>query len=134
VDAFLIDSNVLLDFLSEDAEWFDWSAATLEDVAQRGKLVLNPIIYTEVSIGFETIEDVEEALPAEFLVREPIPVEAAFLAGKVFQRYRKRGGLKRSPLPDFYIGAHAAVSGMTLVTRDARRYRSYFPTLEIIAP
>jgi predicted nucleic acid-binding protein len=132
--AFLIDSNVLLDFLTEDAEWFDWSAAMLEDVAQRGKLVLNAIIYAEVSIGFDAIEEVEEALPPEFFVREAIPLEAAFLAGKVFQRYRRRGGLKRSPLPDFYIGAHAAVAGMTLLTRDARRYRTYFPKLATIAP
>jgi predicted nucleic acid-binding protein len=132
--AFLVDSNVLLDFLNEDAEWFDWSAAMLEDVAQRGKLALNAIIYAEVSIGFAAIEEVETALPCEFLVREPIPLEAAFLAGKVFQRYRRRGGVKRSPLPDFYIGAHAAVAGMTLLTRDARRYRTYFPKLAIIAP
>ena len=95
--AFLIDSNVLLDFLSQNGEWFDWSAAMLEDVAQRGKLVLNAIIYAEVSIGFDAIEEVEEALPHEFLVREAIPLEAAFLAGKVFQQYRRRGGLKRSP-------------------------------------
>src|SRR5262245_36658094 len=132
--AFMIDSNVLLDFLNEDAEWFEWSAAMLEDVAQRGTLVVNAIIYAEVSIGFDRIEDVEEALPAEFLLREPLPFEAAFLAGKVFERYRRRGGLKRSPLPDFYIGAHAAVAGMTLVTRDPRRYRTYFPKLEIITP
>jgi hypothetical protein len=131
---FLIDSNVLLDFLNQDAEWFDWSAAMLEDVAQRGRLVLNAIIYAEVSIGFEAIEEVEDALPPEFFVRAPIPLEAAFLAGKVFKRYRRRGGTKRSPLPDFYIGAHAAVGGMTLLTRDARRYRTYFPKLAIIAP
>ena len=96
--------------------------------------MINPIIYAEVSVRFARIEELEEALPADLFRREPLPWEAAFLAGKCFLRYRKGGGAKRSPLPDFYIGAHAAVRGATLLTRDASRYRSYFPTLRVIAP
>jgi predicted nucleic acid-binding protein len=97
-------------------------------------LVINPNIYAELSIRFARIEELEEALPAAIFRREPLPWEAGFLAGKCFLRYRKRGGSKRSPLPDFYVGAHAAVRGMALLTRDAARYRSYFPSLRMIAP
>ena len=99
-----------------------------------GAVIINPIIYAEVSVRFDTIEEVEEVLPPEYFERAQLPWEAAFLAGKAFEWHRRRGGLKRSPLPDFYIGAHAAVAGMTLLTRDARRYRAYFPKLRIIAP
>ena len=102
--------------------------------ADRGPLVVNPVIYAEVSAGFERIEDVEAALPEDYYVRQPLPWEAAFLAGRSFVRYRRRGGQRRSPLPDFYIGAHATIRGLTLLTRDARRYRSYFPKLPIISP
>jgi predicted nucleic acid-binding protein len=134
VAATLVDSNVLLDVLTEDDEWFDWSAEQLADAASAGTLVINPIIYAEVSAGFERIEDVEEALPADHYRRAPLPWEAAFLAGQCFVKYRRRGGERRSPMPDFYIGAHAATAGLTLLTRDARRYRTYFPTLRIVAP
>ena len=102
--------------------------------AENGMLVINPIIYAEVSVGFDRIEELDEALPAESFRREALPWEAAFLAGKCFLRYRRQGGSRRSPLPDFYIGAHAAVKGLTLLTRDPRRYRTYFPDLSLLAP
>lgn len=130
----LVDTNVLFDYLSEDEEWFDWSAAMLSEAAESGPLAINPIIYAEVSVRYDSIEAVEAALPAEFFVRTALPWDAAYLAAKVFERYRRRGGTRTSALPDFFIGAHAAVSGMTLLTRDARRYRTYFPTLTMIAP
>lgn len=130
----LVDSNVILDVATEDANWFEWSAAQLERLAERHMLVINPIVYSEVSIGFERIEDLDRAMPADFFRREPLPWEAGFLAGKCFLKYRKAGGARRSPLPDFYIGAHAAISGLTLLTRDAGRYKTYFPKLTLIAP
>ncbi len=132
--ATLVDSNILLDVFTEDDEWFDWSSAALGAAADQGILVINPLIFAEVSIRFERVEDLDEALPASFLRREPLPWEAAFLAGKTFLKYRRGGGVKRAPLPDFYIGAHAAVSGYTLLTRDARTYRSYFPRLRLVSP
>ena len=132
--ATLVDSNVILDILTEDPEWAEWSAATLAAQADAGLLVVNPLVYAEVAARFDRIEDLEEALPASYFERRPLPWEAAFLAGRTFVRYRRRGGQRRSPLPDFYIGAHALTEGMTLLTRDARRYRSYFPALRIIAP
>ena len=124
---------MLLDFLTEDAEWFDWSASMLADAADRGVLFVNPIIYAEVAAGFERLEDLDAALPVDYFPRLPLPWESAFLAGQCFVRYRRRGGARRS-LPDFYIGAHAAIAGLTLLTRDARRYRAYFPTLTLVAP
>jgi hypothetical protein len=130
----LVDSNVLLDVITEDAEWFDWSASALAAAASRTPLVINPIVYAEVSAGFERIEDVEEALPPSYYRRVPLPWEAAFLAGQCFVRYRRRGGARRSPMPDFYIGAHAAVDGLTLLTRDPKRYRAYFPGVRLLAP
>lgn len=130
----LVDSNVILDVATEDTNWFEWSAAQLERLAERHMLIINPIIYSEVSIGFERIEDLDRAIPSDFFRREPLPWEAGFLAGKCFLRYRKSGGARRSPLPDFYIGAHAAISGLTLHTRDAGRYKTYFPKLTLIAP
>lgn len=130
----LVDTNVIIDYLGQDGEWADWSAAMLTAAAEKGRLVINPIIYAEVSVEYDEIDEVEDALPHEYFMRAPLPWEAAFLAGKCFEQYRRRGGTKRSPLPDFYIGAHAAVTGMTLLTRDARRYRTYFPRLKIIAP
>jgi predicted nucleic acid-binding protein len=132
--ATLVDSNVILDVATEDEEWLDWSAARLADAGQRGPLVINPIVYAEVSVRFDTIEALDEAVPPEFYTRAPLPWEAAFLAGKCFTLYRRRGGSRRSPLPDFFIGAHAATAGLTLLTRDARRYREYFPRLHLIAP
>ncbi len=130
----LVDSNVILDVLTEDARWLAWSAEALAHAAERDILVINPIIYAEVSVRFERIEELEEALPDSLFRREPLPWEAGFLAGKCFRSYRRQGGARRSPLPDFYIGAHAAVRAMTLLTRDATRYRTYFPTLALIAP
>jgi len=131
---FMIDSNVLLDVLTDDPKWADWSGRHLAECADRGGLVINPVIYAEVSIGFQRIEDLEEALLPDMFRRDPLPWEGAFLAGKAFLNYRKRMGRKTTPLPDFYIGAHAAVAGLTLVTRDASRYRTYFPRLPLIAP
>ena len=130
----MLDSNVLLDVLTEDPAWFGWSSRTLEECAQNHILVINPIIYAEVSIGFDRMEDLDAALPENLTERRPIPLEAAFLAGKCFLKYRGRGGQKQSTLPDFFIGAHAAVEKMTLLTRDASRYRTYFPRLRLISP
>ena len=130
----LVDSNVILDVLTEDSDWFDWSAAMLAREAETSRLVINPLIYAEVSPRFETIEELEDSVPASYYVREPLPWEAAFLAAQAFRKYRRRGGAHRHPLPDFYIGAHAAIAGYTLLTRDARRYRTYFPKLRVIAP
>jgi len=132
--AVLVDSNVLLDLMTEDMRWLSWSAEAVEKAADRFRLVINPIIYAEVSIRYSRIEDLEAALPRTLLDREAIPYEAAFLAGKCFLAYRQQGGTKQSPLPDFFIGAHAAVAGYRLLTRDAARYRSYFPRLSLIAP
>ena len=130
----LVDSNVLLDVLTEDSEWYEWSASALAEQAELSALMINPIIYAEVSVRFARIEELDEALPVDVFRREPLPWEAGFLAGKCFIGYRKRGGTKHSPLPDFYVGAHAAIRGAALLTRDASRYRSYFPTLTLIAP
>jgi predicted nucleic acid-binding protein len=131
---FLVDSNVLLDVMTEDARWYAWSADAIERAADTGRLVINPVIYAEVSARYRRIEDLEAALPLAMVDREAIPFEAAFLAGKAYQAYRRRGGRKRSPLPDFFIGAHAAIAGYRLLTRDAARYRTYFPTLAVTAP
>jgi hypothetical protein len=130
----LVDSNVLLDLLEEDATWYEWSSRQLQRAADSSALIINPIVYSEVSIGFTRIEELDEALRPDIFERRPLPWEAAFLAGKCFLRYRKLGGTRYSPLPDFFIGAHAAVEGLTLLTRDATRYRTYFPTLPLIAP
>lgn len=134
MSAVLVDSNVLLDLVTADPRWGDWSSARLEELAERHPLVINPLIYSEVSVGFDRIEEIEEALPSAFFRREELPWEAAFLAGKAFLRYRRQKGSRRSPLPDFYIGAHAAVRSYRLLTRDARRYETYFPKVELIAP
>jgi predicted nucleic acid-binding protein len=130
----LVDSNVILDVVTENEEWADWSASMLAEAAQSGRLVINPLIYAEVSCGFDRIEALDDAIPAEYFVREALPWAAAFLAGKVFLKYRRSGGARTAPLPDFFIGAHAAVAGYTLLTRDARRFSAYFPRLRVIAP
>lgn len=130
----LVDSNVLLDVITEDDEWMDWSAAALSRAANVSRLAVNPIVYAEVAARFARIEELEDALPPDYYQRLALPWEAAFLAGQCFVKYRRQGGSRRSPMPDFYIGAHAAVHDMTILTRDPRRYRSYFPTLRIIAP
>jgi len=130
----LVDSNVLIDLLTEDQQWLDWSASALERCANHGELFINPIIYAEISPLFDSIEDLDEALAPPYFRRADLPWEAAFLAGMAFVQYRRAGGTKRSPLPDFYVGAHAAIEGLTLLTRDATRYRRYFPSLRIVAP
>lgn len=130
----LVDSNVLLDVLTEDRRWFDRSAARLAMLAEDHVMIINPIVYAEVSVGFDRIEDLEAALPPDDFRREPLPWEAAFLAGKCFLRYRRTGGARRSPMPDFYIGAHAAVRGIPLLTRDTGRYHAYFPRLRLMRP
>ncbi|MER7757180.1 type II toxin-antitoxin system VapC family toxin [Kitasatospora sp. NPDC097643] len=130
----LVDSCVLLDLMTEDENWADWSEAALSKAQDEGAVVINPIVYAEVSVAYAAIEDLDAVLPAEDFAREPLPYEAGFLAGKAFLLYRKRGGQKTAPLPDFYIGAHAAVRGYRLLTRDTSRYRTYFPTIELICP
>jgi hypothetical protein len=129
----LVDSNVVLDIFTGDLAWSEWSSRALRDAADNNRVVINPIVYSEISVRFSRIEDVDVALPS-ILEREPIPYEAAFLAGKVYSTYRRRSGNKTTPLPDFFIGAHAAVSGYALLTRDEARYRTYFPSLRLIAP
>lgn len=130
----MVDSNVLLDVMEEDPVWFDWSSKQLQQAADKSLLIINTVIYSEVSIGFSRIEELEAVLKGDYFQRRPIPWEAAFLAGKCYMRYRKLGGTRRSPLPDFFIGAHAAVEKLTLLTRDAARYKTYFPSLRLISP
>jgi len=130
----LVDSNVILDILTVDKKWFLWSSESLMNCAEQNVLVINPIIYAEVSIRFDRIEDLEDVLSPSLFRRDPLPWEAAFLAGKCFLSYRRKGGRKRSPLPDFFIGAHAILAEMPLLTRDTSRYRTYFPKLRLIAP
>jgi predicted nucleic acid-binding protein len=132
--AVMIDSNILLDLATEDPLWYAWSAAAVESAADRFRLVINAIIYAEVAAGYSRMEELDSRLPKSTFEREPIPYEAAFLAGQSFLTYRRRGGTKRSPLPDFFIGAHAAVAGYQLLTRDTARYRTYFPKLPLITP
>ena len=130
----LVDSNALLDVATDDPVWSGWSAEALEHAANQAPLIINPLIYAEVSIAFRRIEDLDTALPPDLYRRESLPWEAAFLAGKAFLQYRRRGGARLLPLPDFYIGAHAAVRAYRLLTRDAARYRTYFPTVELVTP
>lgn len=132
--SFLVDSNVILDIATEDPNWFEWSSSTLSQCAEKGKLWINPIIYAEVSVGFTSIEELDDVLHQTIFHRAALPWEAGFLAGKCFLRYRKAMGNKKTPLPDFYIGAHAAVSDLTLITRDRGRFNTYFPKLKIICP
>ena len=130
----MVDTCVLLDVLTDDPKWADWSTSALADARDQGELVINPIIYAEISAGFDTIEALEQAVPASDFIREPLPFEAGFLASRAYLAHRRRGGERRSPLPDFYIGAHAALKRYRLLTRDTQRYRGYFPTLELITP
>lgn len=130
----LVDANVLLDVLTDDPHWYRWSAAQLDACAVGAELCINPIIYAEVSVGFERIEDLDDALPPDVFTRLALPWDAGFLAGKAYLHDRRAKGARTSPLPDFYIGAHAAIEGITLLTRDARRYRTYYPTLELVSP
>lgn len=130
----LVDSSVMLDILTEDSTWAEWSEAALAQARDEGRLVINPIVYAEASVGFDRIEDLDDAVPVGDFEREALPYEAGFVAGKAFLTYRKRGGERRSPLPDFYIGAHAAVRSYRLLTRDVARYRTYFPSVDLVAP
>ncbi len=130
----LVDANVLLDVLTEDPKWLLWSVDALAEAAELGPLLINPIIYAEVSVRFSTIEDLDEALPPQDYRRLPLPWEAAFLAGKAFVRYRRQGGQRKTTLPDFFIGAHAAVEDRALLTRDSSRYKTYFPTVRLTSP
>ncbi len=132
--ATLVDSNVLIDVLEEDSIWSARSAEVLEVVGAAAPIVINQVIYAEVSVRYENTDELDLDLPLDLFQREQLPWHAAFLAGKAFAEYRRRGGRRRSPLPDFFIGAHAAVAEMRLLTRDAARYRSYFPTVELIVP
>ncbi len=130
----LVDTNVLLDVATNDPIWAEWSLAQLDRAAAHGRLAINPVIYAELSIGYVRIEELEAVLSLTGIELDAVPREALFLAGKAFQQYRRRGGGKTGVLPDFFIGAHAAVGGMSLLTRDARRYLSYFPGLKLICP
>lgn len=130
----LVDSNVLLDILTADPTWETWSSAALAEAFDAGRVVINPIVYAEVSVGFECVEDLDEAFPSSQFVREPLPYPAGFLAGKAFLAYRRNGGTRPTPLPDFYIGAHAAVAGYRLLTRDVQRYGTYFTGLAVHSP
>lgn len=130
----LVDSYVLLDILTEDPIWEAWSIDALANAAESGPLYINPIVYSEVSIRFSRVEELEDALPSRDYRREPIPWEAAFLAGKAFVDYRRNKGTKSTTLPDFFIGAHAATAGFDLLTRDTGRYRTYFPSVRLVAP
>ena len=132
----LVDTNVLLDVVQDDPVWADWSQRQLDASSLKGSICINPVIYAELSIAFARIEELEAVVADGGIELEEIPREALFLAGKVFLRYRQRSraAVKRSVLPDFFIGAHAAVCGVPILTRDVGRYRSYFPTVELISP
>jgi predicted nucleic acid-binding protein len=130
----LIDANVLIDIATDDPVWGSWSAEALERAGTGARLVINPLIYAEVSVAFDRIEDLDGLLPEAVFHREQLPWAAGFLAGKAFLAYRRKGGRRAGVLPDFYIGAHAAVAGYRLLTRDQRRFRTYFPTVELLAP
>ena len=132
--AVLVDANILLDIMSEDERWFAWSTEALARVADRQRLVINPIVYAEIASAFPTQRRLDEVLSTDRYQRENLPWDAAFNAGRAFLAYRRAGGAKRSPLPDFYIGAHAEVRDYRLLTRDQGRYRAYFPTLKIVSP
>ena len=130
----LVDSNVILDLVTDDPKWFRWSSEALTRAADESALAINPLIFAEVSIGFARVEELEQLLSSDDFDRLELPYEAAFLAGKAFLSYKRKGGTRSAPLADFYIGAHAAVAGMRLLTRDVRRYRTYFPTVKLITP
>jgi hypothetical protein len=132
--AALADTNVLLDVATDDPQWADWSQCALDNAALDGPVLINAVTYAEFSIGYTRIEDVNALLAATGIELVDIPREALFLAGKVFQRYRRQGGRRTGVLPDFFIGAHAAVADVPLISRDKRRYRKYFPSLRVIAP
>jgi hypothetical protein len=130
----LVDTNILLDLVTNDTVWVDWSQRQLEAAAVRGAVLINDVVYAELAVGFLRVEEVDAVLAAAQVEMTAMPREALFLAGKVFQRYRASGGTRSGVLPDFFIGAHAAVAQLPLLTRDVRRYRTYFPTVQLIAP
>ena len=130
----LVDSNIVLDVFLDDPKWADWSESKLDEYDQLGILYINSSIYSEISIGFKRIEDLESAIAKAGFQMLEIPKEALFLAGKAYLKYKKRKGTKRTPLPDFFIGAQAAVQNLDLITRDVSRYQSYFPTVKLITP
>lgn len=130
----LVDTNVLLDIATNDPIWAEWSIENLDAASVAGPVVVNGVIYAEFSVGYERIEDIDRLLADVDIGWGEIPRDALFLAGKAFQTYRRLGGRRTGVLPDFFIGAHAAVSGMTLLTRDAARYKTYFPKIRLIAP
>ena len=130
----LIDSCVVTDLADPESAWFEWSASTLERLDQNNTMVINPIIYAECSVGFARIEEVETLFETLGFAMKPIPREALFLAGKAFLQYKKRKGEKGNVLPDFFIGAHAAISGFSLMSRDKGRFSTYFPSVELIIP
>ena len=129
----MVDSCVLLDVITGDERWADWSAGQIAAAMDSGRVVINPLIYAEISVSYDTVEELDDLLPASDYEREPLPYTAGFAAGKAFPQYRRSGGDKRSPMPDFYIGAHAAVAGYQLLTRDVARYRTYFPTIALFS-
>jgi predicted nucleic acid-binding protein len=130
----LVDSNIILDVFTDDPNWADWSESMLEEYSNVSTLYINSIVYSEISIGFNRIEDLESAIIVAGLQMLDFPKEALFLAGKAFLKYKKKRGARSSPLPDFFIGAQAAVLNIALITRDVSRYRSYFPTVNLISP
>jgi predicted nucleic acid-binding protein len=130
----LVDTNVLLDLVTDDPRWSDWALARLEEAALNGPVLINDVVYAETSIRYERIEDLDAMLADAMIDLAPTPRPALFLAGKVFQQYRAADGVRTGVLPDFFIGAHASVEGWPLLTRDASRYRTYFPKLTLIAP
>jgi len=130
----LVDTNVLIDVATEDPQWLDWSSRKLADAMAAGRVAVNPVIYAEFSVDYASLKENEAELSGFDFQRLAIPYEAAFLAGKVFKQYRARGGSRNAPLPDFFVGAHAAVEELTLLTRYAKRYRDYFPKVKLIAP
>jgi len=134
VSVTLIDTNVLLDLVTNDATWADWSIRQLDMAALRGPLFINDVVYAELSVRFAAIETLEDALDEALVSVAAIPRAALFLAGKAFQLYREAGGTRTGVLPDFFIGAHASVVGLPLLTRDPRRYRSYFPAIDLVTP
>jgi predicted nucleic acid-binding protein len=130
----LIDSNILLDLATEDSEWYSWSSAAVVAAGNSSELAIDPVIYAEASVRYASPIEFDSAFPPDFFRRMPLPYTAAFLAGKAHLKYRQRGGARTSTLPDFFIGAHAAVRGYKLLTRDPRRFRKYFPSVKLIAP
>jgi predicted nucleic acid-binding protein len=130
----MVDANVLLDIFTVDPHWYEWSSEALAAARDAGVLLINPIIYAEISVRFSGVEELDEAVPASDFLREELPYPAGFLAGRAYLKYRTRRGTRRSPLADFYIGAHATVCRYRLLTRDAARYRTYFPRLALLTP